>query len=210
MVLGVGSCAVSSKDLVPEAVRIAPAQVAQVLRELDGLSGPGDPDALLVRQELRRLVLYAPRDADARAGLGTLALQLGDEAEAARELDAALSIDPGNTAAAVLRARMLLGEGNSQRARRVLDAALLRRPGDPELHLGLAQVEHLEGEPEFAREHLERARRLGANENRVLLATGLVAEAAGENDAARAAYEALLVEDPGNQEAQIRLLGLQP
>jgi Flp pilus assembly protein TadD len=202
------SCAVTSDDLVPREVREAPGRIQSALATLGELEGTDDPRAFVLRQELRRLTVFAPRDASARTALGALALQMGDPIEAGRELDAALSLEPGRPTASLLRARLLLAEGNGQRARRVVETALLRAPGDAELYLCAAQVEHLDGRPEAALTALDRARELGADDVRVLMASGLVAEAAGEPEAARVAYVSLLELDPEHVEARSRLAAL--
>lgn len=202
------ACAVGPKDLVSDLDRRTPARIEQALELVEDLSGPTDERALTLHRELRSLALYAPRDAQVRTALAVLAYELGNENEAARELDAALSLEAGNPVATALRTQLLLAEGNSQRAQRLLEVALLHHPEDPELHLAMAQVAHLDGEPELALAALDRADQLGAQVERTLLATGLVLEQAGDLDRARDIYDQLLEVNPRHAQALARRTAL--
>ena len=211
MALGLSSaCAVGPKDLVSSRERETPARIEFALETLNELSGRSDARAATLMRELRGLTLFAPRDPRLRTALGALALEMGEDNEAARELDTALSLEAGNAAATALRTRILLAEGNRQRARRLMETALWHHPADPELHLSLAQLEHLDGDPSSALAALERAGRLGAEPRRILLATGLVFEQSGQLERALETYERLLELEPGHEEARSRQAGLLP
>lgn len=204
------ACAVGPKDLVSSREQETSARIAFALETLNELSGPSDARAAALIRELRGLTLFAPRDPRLRTALGALALELGEDNEAARELDVALSLEAGNAPATALRTRILLAEGNRQRARRLVETALWHHPSDPELHLSLAQLEHLDGDSTAALAALDRAGRLGAEPRRILFATGLVFEQAGQVDEALDSYERLLELEPGHAGARSREAGLWP
>lgn len=140
--------------------------------ELERTTSIGDP---IVRSAAERdlfrlmeqLTLRVPADVEVRVASAALALRLGDNDRARRELDRALTDQPGHLPAAVLQCRVLCLEGELLGAREVIETAQMLNPDEPELFLALAQVETLEGRFQEAQDLLRTALELGAEPERV-------------------------------------------
>lgn len=98
-----------------------------------------------------------PSQASARGQLATLKLAEGRTAEARALVEEVLRLHPRDTAALVLRGRMLLAEGKPKEAVVDLRAALRDEPGAQQIVQALAQAHRAAGEPALARDVLGEA-----------------------------------------------------
>jgi tetratricopeptide (TPR) repeat protein len=116
--------------------------------------------------EWRELARRHPSHLGARVQLGVALAQLGRNAEAARELSAALALLPGLASPGeVVRARNALGsvlamQGRLDRAIEQFELALELDPAQPELHYNLANALSRRGELDAAAGHYGEALRL--------------------------------------------------
>jgi tetratricopeptide (TPR) repeat protein len=91
-------------------------------------------------ERYRRVLAARPGSAAARLGLAEIALERGDLAAAARELEAAREADPDSPGPWLALARLARREGRRAEAQSHLEQALSRDPGSPEGHAGLAEI----------------------------------------------------------------------
>ena len=209
LVLPLAGCLSSSGKLGDDPAAFAEAERAAAFDGLLALNASAnDAERRIAQRGLRdrftRLALQLPNDADVRSALGALADSLGDRVGARRALDQALRLDPGHVAAAVLQAKLMAEDGDLDNARAVLDRARILRPREPELLLALAQVESLEGNSTLALAFLDEAESAGAEAWRVEYDRSIVHEFAGDEDAARAAYERALELAPSADRLPVR------
>jgi tetratricopeptide (TPR) repeat protein len=122
--------------------------------------------------EWRELARRHPSHLGARVQLGVALAQLGRNAEAARELSAALALLPGLASPGeVVRARNALGsvlamQGRLDRAVEQFELALELDPAQPELHYNLANALSRRGELDAAAGHYGEALRLDPEHDR--------------------------------------------
>jgi tetratricopeptide (TPR) repeat protein len=115
-----------------------PTALSQVSR-IPGVSGPAAWQALEERRFADAVDLFeaaarqAPRDASLRFGAGVAQLLQGKNAEARREFEAALAIDPRLTDASVLLGQAFYRDGQLQDAIKAYETALRHAPDNAEL-----------------------------------------------------------------------------
>ena len=157
--------------------------------------------------DVRALALDHPRHVPTLVANASLAFEAADPVGAQKYLDQALRVEPRHIDATLLRVRIAAEAGNLPYARRRLEELLDLTPDEASLHEALAGVLYLDGEYERATRELELAARLrettvpgGVTDYH----RGLVAEAAGDLDAARAHYRRSLELDPDFEPAARR------
>jgi Flp pilus assembly protein TadD len=91
----------------------------------------------------RRILQQLPNDASLHAELGVLLGLSGNSAEAVREFDRALQLDPKLDAARVHRAVARMRMGKRDEARAELEAFLKEKPHSPEAARARAVLEEL-------------------------------------------------------------------
>lgn len=106
----------------------------------------------------REWLLREPRDAQARALLGSVLVRMDQDAEAEAEAAAALAIDPASPDAHLLLGVLRLRSGETQEGIRLIERAVAIAPGfSAEAHYMLALARFQSGEIAAAREQLLRA-----------------------------------------------------
>lgn len=168
---GLGCASPSSRLGADPLAEYAEARSA-ALEELERTTSISDPTLRSAAERdlfrlMEQLTLRVPSDVEVRVASAALALRLGDNDRARRELDRALNDQPDHLPAAVLQCRVLCLEGELLGARQIIDTARMLNPEEPELLLALAQVEVLEGRYDEAQGLLRDALQLGANAERV-------------------------------------------
>jgi YaiO family outer membrane protein len=127
------------------------------------------------------------------------ALEAGDYTLALRELDAALDVEPNNTALRYQRARTLALAGSPEAALAEFDALAAQFPADADYLLGRAQMQARLGRDAEAVESTERALALAPDYEDVWQLRLRLAERAGEEAATAALRSELAVRFPEAQ-----------
>lgn len=174
----------------------------------EGLTLPGAPTVEDVAVRLDRLALECPAHTPTALALAAV-LADREPARAQALLDRLLATPGRNPDAAVLRARLALGEGNLAFARRIVGEHLRLAPEHAGLHETYAATLYLSGRLDEARVALRRAQALGAPQWRVAYHLGLVEEADGRLDEAQRAYQQAVTLNPSDADAAARLKGLK-
>jgi predicted Zn-dependent protease len=89
---------------------------------------------------LAEVLKLNPKNAEAEAQLGRLALEAGHEAEASSLVQRALAHDPNNLLANECRARLQLGAGQLNEARQTLERLVQLDPQSSRVHLLLGRA----------------------------------------------------------------------
>ncbi len=172
---------------------------------------PGDTpivDCDRLRKQIERLAIEFPTHREILLANALVAFESGRPDEAEKELDVLRRLDPANPEAAMLRARIAIGDGNLRLAGRLLDEQLQRTPDEAGLYELSASVLYLEERWDDAAHAIEVASRLGAPAWRVAYHRGLVFEATGRMRDAAEAYRACLELAPDHDPARARLKAL--
>jgi tetratricopeptide (TPR) repeat protein len=203
-----GACATA--PVVRQTCYNPDAQLAAVLEPLEAARarGCGQTDCVSLEREIGRLALVCPGHVPTLMANAVIAYDRGRPEVAQPFLDELLARGRSQPAAAVLRARIAMEQGNLSYARRLLAEQITLAPDRPELHETLGAALYLDRNlPEASRE-LATAAALGAPRWRIEYHQGLIAEASGDEDAARRHYRQALAENPGWTPAEARLKGL--
>lgn len=173
-------------------------------------SAPGRPghDCARIQLELRRLAVEFPENPAVLFASAVVSYEAGHADRAQAYLDSLRRVRPIHPEAAMLRARIAIGEGNLPFARRLLREAMEFSPDHHGLREALASAEFLAGDYEAARRELRAAERLGAPAWRIAYHRGLVEEALGGAEAAATQYRLALQEKPDFDRAWRRYAGL--
>jgi tetratricopeptide (TPR) repeat protein len=148
------------------------------------------------RDELVQLDAAQPPSPEPAILLGSIALAGGNVPEALTHAARALSIAPKSAEALVLAARAALATGDKPAAEQYLGRAIAADPASFEGHTMLADLYASRRDFERARTTLEQFAQRQPDNAAPQTALGIVLEAAGRPDDARARYEQALTLDP--------------
>lgn len=176
---------------------------------LTGSRGSSTPISDRASYEIEQLATEFPRHAPTLFAVASIAHGRGDREKASSYLDALFRVQPAHPEAGVLRSQIAVADGNLSAAERVLRQQIRYTPDHSGLHESLAAVLFLSGRRPEARAELELATRLGAPAARTAFNLGLLAEAEGEAERAKAHYQDALAAEPNFPAASSRLLGLR-
>jgi Flp pilus assembly protein TadD len=146
--------------------------------------------------------------ASVRRCLATAYCQLGRADQAMITLEPSLNQDAVETATCTLYARAALARGDLVSATRAIETAHSRGAGTPETWLLGAVTAYRSGDPTSALMRADHAIRLDPKQSEARLVRGYCAEALGQMDDARKAYEEALSLEPGSKTAATLLTGL--
>lgn len=141
-----------------------------------------------------------------------LSLDAGNVDRARTSVERALSIDPDHVPGLILAARLATESGNLRAAEKHLVGGLRTRPDDPRLHEALAGTLYVRGDYQSALEALDVADALSGEDGprwRTDFHRGLIAEALGDLENARAAYTSSVQENGAFEPAARRLQWLE-
>jgi tetratricopeptide (TPR) repeat protein len=171
------------------------------------------------KEELERLhalgyITGAAASSLARVNLGEILFRRGDAGGAARELEAALRVDPLNERASLWLARAYAALGRPDEALRVYDRLIqsagpsVGRRIDPIVFLAATDLGIAQRQIGAATARLTRVPEALKRTPEVLVARGALAEAQGQAAAAEREYRAALATAPEDAEAVQRLVDL--
>lgn len=156
-------------------------------------------------QSLLDRILRNGNSAEASLLMGTARFGMGDFAEALREFQKAVQLNPKLPNANVYLGRALLATGDMAGAAVAFKNELELNPNDFEANLHLAVLLKQDQEHAAAKQHLEKALLVRPGDARVLYQIATIELAEGEVDKARATLESLLKESPQFVEAHVTL-----
>jgi tetratricopeptide (TPR) repeat protein len=156
-------------------------------------------------QKLLDRILRVGDSAEARLLLGTAKFGMGDFAEALKDFQKAVELNPQLPSANGYLGRGLLATGDMAGAAVALKNELNRNPNDFESNLHLAVL--LKGDQEYAaaKQHLARALQIRPGDVRVLYQQGTIALAEGHTEQARQLLESVTKQAPQFVEAHVTL-----
>jgi choline-sulfatase len=140
----------------------------------------------------RGYLKQVPMSADAHQWLAICLLQLGDEAAALREVDAALALDPRFGDAHQLRGDLLSVSGQTDESIRELRAAVALNPDRSVFRISLGRALLRGGHPGDAEAEFRRALAIRPERDDVRLDLARALEGLGRRAEARAEYDALI------------------
>lgn len=164
----------------------------------------------LAQRRVTQIAQEHPTHARAQWMAAVIADERGDEISTRLYLDRVLQVDPSHAPAHALAARIAVEAGDLGRARKLIDRGLLLRPASVGLHEMDAFVARVSGDLDRASAALDKVEGLGGPRARTAFHRGLIAEAQGDEDAAREAYRRALIADKDFGEAKERLRALEP
>jgi predicted Zn-dependent protease len=173
----------------------------------DGDDGQVLFDCDRVTTDIQHLVLEFPQHAPTMMANAVIAYDAHDLPRAENYVDQALSLEPINPEAAILKSRISIEAGNLPSAKRLLEEQVHLTPDHAALRESYSAVLFLEGDLSAANAQLDAAERLGAPDWRVAFNRGLIAEKAGDGRKALQQYEVAAAANPGFKPAQSRLAG---
>ncbi len=165
-------------------------------------------DGERVRNQIERLALEFPRHAPTLLANAVLARENRQPEKAESFCDSALTVQPVNPEAAILKAQLSLEANNVASARRLLAAQVDYTPNHALLRETYAAVLMTGGDLAEARNQLGAAERLGAPAWRIAFNRGLLAETQKDRAGAKREYQACLAANPAYAPAQARLAGM--
>jgi tetratricopeptide (TPR) repeat protein len=156
-------------------------------------------------QKLLDRILRVGDSAEARLLLGTAKFGMGDFAEALKDFQKAVELNPELPSVNGYLGRGLLATGDMAGAAVALQKELKRNPNDFESNLHLAVL--LKGDQEYApaKQHLDRALQIRPGDVRVLYQQGTIALAEGHTEQARQLLESVTKQAPQFVEAHVTL-----
>lgn len=136
--------------------------------------------------QLERLLVETPNDAELHAHLGVCQESIGKTAEAAESLARAWQLNPARAATAIDYAGLLMRRMNRpDDAKKVLDEAVRHSPNSAEIHVGLAQYYRTVNKPKEAENEINVAIQLSPKDLTTLTTAADIAQAAGKTAKAR-------------------------
>lgn len=156
-------------------------------------------------QKLLDRILRSGDSAEARLLMGTARFGAGEFAEALKEFQKAVELNPKLPSANGYLGRGLLATGDMTGAAAAFQRELERNPNDFESNLHLAVILKQDQEFETARKHLERALRIRPGDVRILYQMGTIQLAEGQPEQARQTLEGIVKEAPNFVEAHVSL-----
>ncbi|MBI4493553.1 MAG: tetratricopeptide repeat protein [Chloroflexi bacterium] len=157
---------------------------------------------------VRVLSVLADRgDAEAETyyAVGCARANLAQYAEAVKEFDLCLQLDPSRWRAHLQRGHCYLALGEVAKAQQEYQQAEALQPESVEVALSIAQAHVHQGEAARARPHLERVLRAQPAHWEASMLLGRVLESVGDLPGAERAYLAALGSQPGQPETLLRL-----
>jgi len=112
------------------------------------------------RAALEEVLGRDPKNAEAEAQLGRLALEAGNEKHASALIEGALSHDPNNLSANEYHARLQIRAGRLTEAWQTLEKLVMRDPQSSRFHFLLGSVLARLNQPEEAEKEFELSKRL--------------------------------------------------
>lgn len=186
--------------------------LSQAWRDLsEATQTPGgcDPDngqrCDLLRIRIERLSIDCPNHPDVLMANALLAFEARNFVRAQQVLDEVFSLSVTYPEAAVLRARIALEQGNTPFALRFLAEQIQKTGDDASLRETYASALYIAGRWDEAVRELTVAQNLGAPAWRVAYCQGLIEEAGGKFEAAKARYQDAVKAKPGWKTAESRL-----
>jgi tetratricopeptide (TPR) repeat protein len=161
-----------------------------------------------LRQTLERLAARHTNHVPTQVAAAAMAFADGDVQRAAGLVERVLELAPANVEARSLRIRLAVADGGMELAQRLVDDGLRLRPDAAALHESQAWLHQLACRQPQALAALALAERLGAPAWRVEFHRGLLAEQAGDDDAARQHYRRVRELQPDCEPATQRLRAL--
>ena len=165
-------------------------------------------DCRRIMKALEVLALEFPRHPEVLLSVAVLAQEDSQPEKAQSYLAALLEVQPDHAEAAMLRARIAMGQGNLPLAARTLEEQILYAPDHAGLRETFASVAYLQGDWVAAERRLRAAEQLGAPDWRIAYHRGLIAEAQGFTEEAGAHYRRALDARPDFERARARLAGI--
>jgi Flp pilus assembly protein TadD len=153
-------------------------------------------------QTLKRYLEATPGDASAHFQLAHMLLELGDASMAVQHFKQALAQEPDNAVIHSDLGTALEALGSEAQAEAAYRRAAQATPAFPPASYNLALILCRRGEWQEAAGHLRAALGQAAGFHAARHQLGLALNALGEEDGARACFDALLADDPKNIEAR--------
>ncbi|MEM1451274.1 MAG: tetratricopeptide repeat protein [Planctomycetota bacterium] len=202
----------------PACLTPAPTEVLSADEELGRTLAPvsdgvvSDRTRARVANDVRSLSMRHSNHVPTLVADAALSLDAGFVDRARTSVERALSIDPDHVEGLILAARIATEQGNLRAAEKHLVGGLRTRPNDPRLHEALAGTLYVRGDYQSALEALDVADALSGEEGprwRTDFHRGLIAEALGDLETARAAYMASVEANPAFEPSARRLQWLE-
>jgi tetratricopeptide (TPR) repeat protein len=156
-------------------------------------------------QKLLDRILRNGDSAEARLLLGTAHFGMGAFADALKEFQKAVDLNPKLPSANGYLGRALMATGDTAGAAAAFRRELGQNPNDFDSNLNLAVILKQDQDYENAKRHLERALRVRPGDVRILYQQGTIQLAEGQPEQARATLEEVVKETPNFVEAHVSL-----
>ena len=156
-------------------------------------------------QRFLERILRSGDSAEARLLLGTAHFGMGEFAEALKEFEKAVELNPKLPSANVYLGRALLATGDTAGAAAALRRELELNPNDFEANLNYAVLLKQDQELEAAKKHLTHALQIRPGDVRVLYQQGTIDVAEGKTERARETLETVTKQTPHFIEAHVTL-----
>jgi tetratricopeptide (TPR) repeat protein len=170
---------------------------------LDGAAAQGREDFALAVERYKEALSLNPAYLEPMIGLAESFFSLEEYDEASSWAVMAQKYDRGSPDIAVLRGRILIGQGDVPGARALFTAVLQSQPNNVEARLGIAEAEIAEGQPQAAMGQYAQTLKLAPESTRAILSLAMLYDESGDAAKAGGYYELALKSHSSDPRVQL-------